>query len=131
MEVTRRKLLAGAAAIPLAGCATPGPGPTPGPDIQQIVQQIIDTVQAWSATVCHIIPTAQSILSVLAGFGVPLTGVGAVVLQAVEQAICQAVPPLASARYQAIPRKASGAAPVVIGPAPTPHGPVVIHGWRT
>ncbi len=122
--LTRRSLLAGAAVAPLAGCATPQPG-------VNIIQQIIDTVQQWAAVACGIIPTAQSILSLLAGFGVPLTGVGAIVLQQVEQAICAAVPPPASVRYRSIPLRTAASVPGFIGNAPTPNGPVPIHGWRT
>jgi hypothetical protein len=121
--LTRRSLLASAAVVPLAGCSTV--------QIQTIEQQIIDTVQAFEATACGIIPTAQTILAVIAGFGVSLASVGAVVLQQVEQAICNAVPPPASARYRSLPFRTSGAPPAVIGNAPTPSGNVVVNGWRT
>ena len=121
--LTRRNLLASAAIIPLAGCTTA--------QVETAEQQIIDTIQAFAAAACGIIPTAKTILAVLAGFGVSIAGVTAVVLQQVEQAICNAVPPPASARYRAIPLQGTGAAPVTIGAAPTPQGNVPVVGWRT
>jgi hypothetical protein len=129
--LTRRTLLASAAIAPLAGCATPGTPPTPGPTLQQIIQQVIDTVQSWAATVCGIIPTAKSILDVIAGFGISVASIGSVGLQLVQQAICAAVPPPASARFRSIPLRGVSAAPGPIGPAPTPAGPVPVNGWRT
>lgn len=125
--ISRRKLLAGVAVAPLAGCATPG---TPPPDLSQIIQQVIDTVQAWAASVCHIIPTAKSILDVIASFGISVASIGAVALQTIENAICAAVPPPASRRYAAIPLHGA-AKSAFIGNAPTPKGPVAVNGWRT
>jgi hypothetical protein len=122
--LTRRTLLASAATIPIVGCSTTG-------TIQQQIQQVIDTIQAYAAQACGIIPTVKSILDIAAAFGVPLASVGAVALQTVEQAICASVPPKSSARFARIPLRTAGSAPGRIGNAPTPIGPVVVNGWRT
>ncbi len=118
MKVTRRSMLCGTAAISLAGCSTT--------QIQQTVQQIIDTIQAFEAATCGIIPTAQSILSVIAALGFSVAGIGAAALQAVEQAICSAVPPAGSAKFAEIPL--TSGPPGVIGI--THPGNVTVTGWR-
>ncbi len=129
--LSRRSLLTSCAplavALPLGACST-----TQIQQAQQTITQVIATVQAYAATVCGFLPEAQVIVNlVVAITGQVVVGtVSSVVLQTVEQTICQMVPAPASARYKALPLQGAGA-PVVIG-TPTVHGqPVPISGWRT
>ena len=99
--------LALAGGIALAGCSTT--------QVQQ-AETFIGQVQADAALVCKFVPDVTTILSIVN------SGIGQVV-GAVVQAICNAVPPTASARYKALPRAGGGGNAVQVSPG--------ISGWRT
>ena len=97
-------------AITLGGCGTT--------QVQQI-ETFIGQVQAYAAQVCKFVPDVATIISLVN------SGVGLVV-GAVGQAVCNAIPPPASAQFRALPLRGSGPA-VVVGNS----GSVPVSGWRT
>ena len=119
-----RKIMLGAA---LAACVALG-GCTAA-QIEQAANTIEADIQAGTAAACGIVPTLQSITSVASVLfpGVAdITGIAAAGEQAIEQDICTAAPPTASARYRALPRlRATAAATIGV----TTHG-VTVQGWR-
>ena len=112
-----RKLMLGAAMSALmaaGGCST-----TQVQQLDTITTSFIQSVQELTAASCGIIPEAGAIVSIFnATVGATIATVGA--------AICKAAPPPASAAFQAIPLKAAGSTPVVVG---TVNG-VAVTGWR-
>ena len=102
----------------LVGCTTA--------QIQQAEAQIQTVITTATAVACGIIPTADSILAVVAVLypGATLLGLAGPALQAVENEICTSAPPVASRRFRAMPIR--GGIPVTIGQ--TQHG-VVVTGW--
>lgn len=98
-----------ASALVLAQCSTT--------QIQQ-AEAFIGQVQAYTAQVCKFIPTVATILAIVN------SGIGSVV-GAVGSAICNAVPPTASARFKALPKLGA----IFAGTAGTVNG-VAITGWR-
>ena len=98
-----------AGSLLLAQCSTT--------QVQQ-VETFLGQVQAYTAQVCKFVPTIDTIISIVN------SGVGQVV-GAVGSAICNAVPPPASARFRALPRLGAPFA----GTAGTLNG-VTINGWR-
>lgn len=99
-----------AATIGLAGCSTT--------QVQQI-ETFLGQVQSYTAQVCHFVPEIATIVALVN------SGIGTVV-GAVGQAVCNAIPPPASARFMAIPLKGTGPA-VNAGNI----GNIPITGWRT
>lgn len=104
----------------LGGCTTA--------QIESTAATIEGDIQAGSAALCGIVPTIATILNVVGAVTgttevTTLVGSG---ITAVEADICSAVPPTASARYRALPRR--GTSPATIGT--TTHG-VTVTGWRT
>ena len=92
----------------LAGCTTTQ------------ITDAIGQIQAYTAVACKFIPTVATILAFLsAGIGSAVGTIGA--------AICASVPPVASARYQALPHYRAGGPAVVAGQA----GNIPVIGWRT
>jgi hypothetical protein len=85
-------------------------------------------IQAGTSLACGIIPTLETITSV-AGVLFPgigsITAIGAAGETALENAICKAAPPAASARYRALPLKSG--APALIGSVQG----VPVSGWRS
>lgn len=77
------------------------------------VQNIESEIQAATAQLCSFVPELNTIDAVAAALTGGVPGVGAVValtgplLVAAEQAICSAVPPVASARFNALPKLGS------------------------
>lgn len=90
----------------VAGCSTT--------QVQQI-ETFIGQVQAATAQACKFVPTVNTIITMVN------SGIGQVV-GVVTAAICNAIPPPASARFKALPLVNNGA-PVTIAPN--------ISGWRT
>ena len=135
MEMTRRKLLSGAAvgvpALALAGCTT-----NPLTGAVEISPAFVDSVVSAlqvGCTVISFIPTATSVANVVAA----LFGPGAVAavqlisgsVAAVANEICGAVPPAPAAQTQ-LRRRLLSSSPlrvVYIGTTPTVH--VVINGY--
>ena len=99
-----------ATTITLGGCGTT--------QVQQI-ETFIGQVQAYAAQVCKFVPDVATIIALVN------SGIGQVV-GAVGQAVCNAIPPPASARYMALPRRGAGPA-VTVGTS----GSVPISGWKT
>ena len=97
--------------------------------IAQVEAQIQDGITAATSVACGIIPTAQSILNVVSALypGLQLIALAGPAITAVEAELCSSAPPVASARYRAIPLRGSGRLPVTIGQ--TTHG-VVVTGYR-
>ncbi len=96
-----RKLLAVcavSASLVLAQCSTT--------QVAQI-ETFIGQVQAYAAQVCKFVPDVATIISLVN------SGIGMVV-GAVGQTVCNAIPPVASARYLALPRLRSGAAATLL-----------------
>ena len=108
-------------AVGITGCTTA--------QIAQVEAQIQDGITAATSVACGIIPTAQSILNVVSALypGLQLVALAGPAITAVEAELCSSAPPVASARYRAIPLRGSGRLPVTIGQ--TTHG-VVVTGYR-
>ena len=85
-------------------------------------------IQAGAAALCGIVPTIGTILSVVGAVTgtSEITTIAATGITAVENDICTAAPPAASARYRALPLRST--APATIGVEP--HG-ISVTGWRT
>ncbi len=82
------------------------------------ITDAIGQIQAYTAVACKFIPTVATILAFLnAGIGTAVGTVGA--------AICAAVPPPATARYQALPLRGHPAASVSVVSG------IPVTGWRT
>lgn len=91
----KRSLITGAAmlgALSLGACAT-----TPGSSVPTIDPAVISQVQNTTAQVCGFVPTVQTVQSIAASFFTDGSLINSVVTQ-VENAICAAVKPKASAR---------------------------------
>ena len=114
----RRKILglvtAGAVALSTVGCSTTQ------------ITDFLGQVQADTASACAFVPTINTILAVAAALGFAPASIAGAAIQTVASAICQQVPPPASARYQAL-------SPRGVGPARTvsTFGNIPITGWRT
>ena len=103
----KKTLIVSLLSLWLVGCSTT--------QIQSI-ETFIGQVQADAAQVCKFVPTVATIISLVnAGIG---QVVGAVVM-----AVCNSVPPPASAQYRALPLRSSGGLAVTVAPG--------IAGWRT
>ena len=98
-----------AGSLALAQCSTT--------QIQQ-VETFLGQVQAYTAQVCKFVPTIDTIISIVN------SGIGQVV-GAVGSAICNSVPPAASARFKALPKLGAPFA----GRAGAVNG-VAVNGWR-
>ena len=91
-------------AITLGGCA----------GTATMVQNIEAEIQAATAQLCFFVPELNTIDAIAAALTGQVPGVGAVLaltgplLVAAEKAICSTVPPVASARFNALPRFGSG-----------------------
>jgi hypothetical protein len=96
-----------AIAITVGGCSTT--------QTQQI-ETFIGQVQADAALVCKFIPDVATIISLVN------SGIGQIA-GLVVQAVCNSIPPPASARYKALPLRSGGGAAVTVAPG--------ISGWRT
>ena len=108
----RKLMLSAAAAIGLAACSTIN-------GVTQVDPNFIASVQTITAQACAIVPTVDSIIAIFN------TGVAATAT-AVSSAICAAAPKPKSAAFYALPLKAAGGAPAVVG---TVSG-VQVTGWR-
>lgn len=115
--LTRRILLAGAAAMPLAGCTTA--------QIAQFQQQwsnFVDQVNGYLAKGCGLVPgfiaTANSIEAVVAAFyptASAAIAAGSAAVQAVASTICGMVPSAPPAALAAKLRAATPSVPTVVG----------------
>lgn len=119
-----RKIMLGAAmaaCVALGGCTAV--------EIEQAANTIESDIQAGTAAACGIVPTLQTITlvaSVLFPGIADITSIAVAGEQAIEQDICTAAPPPASARYRALPRLRAAAAATI---GVTTHG-VAVQGWR-
>lgn len=106
----------------LGGCA----------NLPATLQSIESQIQQGTAVACHFVPTLETIDAVAAALTGQIPGAGAVLslagaaLAAVEADICAGVPPVASARFHALPRLGSPYA----GRAGISASGVPIHGWQ-
>ena len=87
--------------------------------IQQI-ETFLGQVQSATAAACRFIPTIDTIIAMVN------SGIGQIV-GVVTAAICNGVPPVASARYMALPRAGTGLPPARTGAV---SNGVPINGWR-
>jgi hypothetical protein len=120
-SIGRRVAITAAAGVTLlASCTTA--------QIEQAEAQIQTVIANATSISCGIIPDAISIINVVNVLypGIPLLALAPGALSAVEQEICTAAPPVASARYRAIPRRGVKSSAVI---GQSQHG-VVVTGWR-
>lgn len=118
----RRLLFATTLSASLAACSAA--------QIETSAATIEGDIQAGAAAACGIVPAISVILQVAAAVipgAAAISTIGQAGVNAVEADICSAAPPVASARYKALPRANAGAA-VSIGVSA--HG-VPVSGWRT
>jgi hypothetical protein len=99
-----------ATTVTLGGCGTT--------QVQQI-ETFIGQVQADAALVCKFVPEVSTIIALVN------SGIGQVV-GAVVQAVCNAIPPPASAQFRALHFRGLGPAVTV-----STVGNIPISGWRT
>lgn len=104
----RKMLLIITMFVGLAGCTTTQ------------ITSFIGQVQADAAIACKFIPTVATILAFFNA------SIGATV-SSVTAAICSAVPPPASAKYQALPHYRTTGIPAVAGTVTN----IPVIGWRT
>ncbi len=130
MSLSRRTLLSSAAGfVPLAAigaCTT-----VQITNWNTFVDQVIAIVARGCGTVQGFIPTVNTILAVVTAL-YPTIGVaisaGATAVEAVASTICSAVQTIPPATADRL-RKATAAAPIVIGTITVNGKPVVIHGY--
>lgn len=89
------------------------------------VTDFLAQVQASTAQACLFVPTIETILAVAQALGIPAVGIVGSAIGTVANAICQQVPPPASARYKALLPRGTGPAKTV----GSVNG-VVVNGWR-
>jgi hypothetical protein len=90
------------------------------------VTDFLKTVQAVTAQTCMFVPTIDTIIAIAAALGIPVAGIAGAAIDTVARAICNKVPPPASAQYRALAPLNGGAARTV-----NSVGGIPINGWRT
>ncbi len=89
------------------------------------VTNFLSQIQSATASACAFVPTIDTILAVASALGIPASGIAGAAINTIAHVICNQVPPVASARYRAIPHAGSAA-----GFAGDFNG-IQINGWRT